>query len=195
MSRYWSILIGAAFAAGISGIFGLTSSGKIGGTIPTVRAEVPMTKPNSELAELKAEVASLKLRIATYAAMNDVDYHSQNLWFAGMAGNWPLAEFYWEKILLHMRWTKVAYLAEKDVSSHAAKLAENAAAIEKSPNMQVGNAIQKRDTTMFATTYRSMLQGCYNCHKAVDKPFLRPRMPVKPAQAIINVDPKATWPD
>lgn len=66
--------------------------------------------------------------------------------------------------------------------------------IESSPSMQVGHAIQSKDLTKFQGTYRSLLEGCYACHQAAGKPFLRPRMPVPPAQSIINVDPKATVP-
>jgi hypothetical protein len=61
--------------------------------------------------------------------------------------------------------------------------------------MQVGRAIQRQDVLAFSSTYRALLQGCYDCHKAQGMPYLRPRMPVKPAQAIINVDTRATWPD
>ena len=35
---------------------------------------------------------------------------------------------------------------------------------------------------------------CYACHKAVDKPYLRPQVPTEPASRIINFDPKANWP-
>ena len=35
---------------------------------------------------------------------------------------------------------------------------------------------------------------CYSCHKAADKPYLRPRVPTEPASRIMNFDPKADWP-
>jgi Transcriptional regulator PadR-like family len=36
--------------------------------------------------------------------------------------------------------------------------------------------------------------GCYACHRASDKPYLRPRIPEAPEARIINFDPAATWP-
>jgi cytochrome c553 len=38
------------------------------------------------------------------------------------------------------------------------------------------------------------LEGCYTCHKASDKPYLRPRIPEAPEAKIINFDPAAVWP-
>jgi hypothetical protein len=194
MSRYRSIVLSAFFAGSICSILFLGNSGQISGRMSAAQAQGANADPNSDLAELKAEIARLKTTTATAAAMNEVDYHAQNLWFSGRAGNWPLANFYWEKILLHMRGAKGTPPDGKEGASQQAKPEETASLIEKSPNMQVGNAIQRRDVVAFATTYRSLLEGCYNCHKAVGKPYLRPRMPVKPAQAIITVDPNATWP-
>ena len=46
----------------------------------------------------------------------------------------------------------------------------------------------------FTRAYRLTLEGCYSCHKASDKPYLRPRIPEQPASRIINFDPAATWP-
>src|SRR5437867_2659829 len=41
-------------------------------------------------------------------------------------------------------------------------------------------------------SYRRTLEGCYSCHKAADKPYLRPRIPEQPESRIINFDPAAT---
>ena len=38
------------------------------------------------------------------------------------------------------------------------------------------------------------LTVCYSCHKAADKPYLRPQVPTEPATRLINFDPKADWP-
>ncbi len=40
-----------------------------------------------------------------------------------------------------------------------------------------------------------MLEACYTCHKASDKPFLRPMIPLTEGQSIINLDPNAKWPE
>jgi hypothetical protein len=105
-----------------------------------------------------------KTKLAAYAAMNEVDYHSQNLWFAGTAGNWPLAEFYWQKILLHMRLTNAVGTSGSDDGLEQIDLEKYATLIERTPAMQVGDSIKQQDRRQFASTYRAMLQGCYECH-------------------------------
>jgi hypothetical protein len=46
----------------------------------------------------------------------------------------------------------------------------------------------------YRTAYRHTLEGWYSCHKAADKPDLRPQMPERPATTIINFDPNSIWP-
>ena len=36
--------------------------------------------------------------------------------------------------------------------------------------------------------YRHTLEGCSSCHKASDKPYLRPRIPEHPKSRIINFE-------
>jgi hypothetical protein len=165
-----------------------------GSLTPIVRAHEPESEDEADLTTLKAEILRLKEIIAESSAMYSVDYHAQSLWFAGKAGNWPLADYYWKKTLSHMHLAVKINPVRKDNAGQEVRLKEILQSIESSPSMQVGQAIQNQDLTKFQATYRSLLEGCYACHRAVDKPFLRPRMPVPPAQSIINVDPKATLP-
>ena len=46
----------------------------------------------------------------------------------------------------------------------------------------------------FEKSYRFTMETCYSCHKAADKPFLRPQIPTQPESPIINFDAKADWP-
>jgi hypothetical protein len=59
---------------------------------------------------------------------------------------------------------------------------------------QVEDAIKTKDREKFVAAYEFTLTTCYSCHKAADKPYLRPRIPDHPASAIINFDPNAAWP-
>lgn len=165
-----------------------------GSLTPIVRAQDPGSKDDAELTALKAELLRLKEIIAESSAMYSVDYHAQSLWFAGKAGNWPLADYYWKKTLSHMQFAIRINSVRKDSAAQEVRVKEILHSIETSPSMQVGHAIESQDLTKFQTSYRSLLEGCYACHRAAGKPFLRPRMPVPPAQSIINVDPKATSP-
>lgn len=144
---------------------------------------------------LMQDVATLKDKAADQAhSMMDVDYHFTNLWFAGKAENWPLAEFYWNETRSHMHWAVRIIPVRKDNAGQEVKLLGILEAIENTPSMQVGEAIKEKDVEKFEAVYRSLLEGCYTCHKASDKPYLRPQVPERPATAIINFDPNATWP-
>jgi len=55
--------------------------------------------------------------------------------------------------------------------------------------------IEAKDATKFATAYRQTIEGCYSCHKAAEKPYLRLQIPDHPEAPIINFDPAAKWPE
>jgi hypothetical protein len=42
--------------------------------------------------------------------------------------------------------------------------------------------------------YHQTIEGCYACHKASVKPFIRPQVAKALAEHIINLDPEAKWP-
>ncbi len=166
------LILGAAFFGPASGV-----------AAPAAPAQIDPT--DEELDQLQARVA-----------MVAVDYHASNLWFAGKSENWPLAEYYWTQTLNHIRLSvHVKGTPDRDDQpGNQASLAKIVKAIENSPNMQVGAAIEKKDLRQFLVSYRSLLEGCYACHKAAGMPYLKPRMPVPPASSIITVDAKAPWP-
>ncbi len=141
-------------------------------------ADEPAPAVNSEIDEIRAEMA-----------MFMADYHTSNLWFAARSENWPLAAYYWEKVMLHMRSS-----AAVD-STRKADLEAIIAAIDRSPVMNIDKAIERKDLRAFGEAYRNVLQGCFNCHKVAGMDYLRPRFPVPPSSAIISVDPNANWPE
>lgn len=67
-------------------------------------------------------------------------------------------------------------------------------AVENSPLKQLEEAIKGKDREKVVAAYRFTLESCYACHKAADKPYLHPKIPDRPAEPIINFDPKADWP-
>lgn len=147
-----------------------------------------VSEPESNIADLKAEIEQLKSKLLAASAMRDVDYHSQNLWFAGTAGNWPLATYYWEKIIPHLQ------LPSTGLTQSGSVTAQKQSKLAKDGETHIVAAIRNHDVRAFVPSYRSMLQSCYDCHKAAGKPFLRPRLPVPPAQSIITVKPNESWP-
>ncbi len=146
---------------------------------PMARAaeEKPAAAAPSDAEQLRAEMA-----------MFMADYHTSNLWFAARSENWPLAAYYWDKVTVHLN------SATAGDPTKQADLAAIKAALDRSPVANIDQAIEKKDLRAFGEAYRNLLQGCFNCHKVAGMDYLRPRFPVPPSSAIINVDPKAEWP-
>ena len=186
----------------IAALTGCDSSPPGAGTksisVPSARATT-IEKTNAENVPagntLTNDVATLKDKAPDQAhAMSDVDYHFSNLWFAARAENWPLADFYWKETRSHMKWAVRIIPVRKNNAGQEIKLQEILQSMENSPFMQVGKTIEAKDLQEFEKAYRFTLEGCYYCHKAADKPYLRPQIPERPASSIINFDPKADWP-
>ena len=60
--------------------------------------------------------------------------------------------------------------------------------------IELKRTIDGKDRAAFENVYKESLTVCYSCHKAADKPYLRPRVPAEPESRIINFDPRAAWP-
>lgn len=165
-----------------------------GSALPDARADVPKTK-TPDLATLAADVEVLKGKATDQShVMQDVAYHFTNLWFAGQHENWPLADFYRGEALSHLHWAVRVIPIRKDNAGRLIKLADILQAVENAPLKQLDTAIKAKDKAAFEKAYRFTLEGCYSCHKAVDKPYLHPQVPTEPEVKIINFDPKAEWP-
>jgi hypothetical protein len=150
-----------------------------------------------EVAALRAEVERLKGLVPDQAhAMEDVGYHFANLWFAAGQQNWPLADFYLAETRSHLRWAvrirPVRQTKTGDVDLNGLLDAvDNTAGVMLSA---IKTAIEEKNTSAFTNAYRQTIEGCYACHKASEKPFIRPQVPTSLAEHIINLDPEATWP-
>ena len=148
----------------------------------------------AEIAQLKAEIEQLKGRLPSQShAMMDVGYHFTNLWFAGRSKNWPLAQFYLNETRSHLRWA-VRIIPIRRIPGGEIDLRGLLEALDSAGLADIGKAIANKNTEGFTSAYRHALEGCYSCHKASDKPYLRPRIPEQPESRIINFDPAATWP-
>ncbi len=145
--------------------------------------------------ELAARVEVLERVVPDQAhVMADVGYHFTNLWFAGKAENWPLADFYLSETKSHLHWAVRVKPVRKDRLGKDINLEPILEAFENSQLKELKQAIDKKDRTGFEAVYRSCLTICYSCHKASEKPYLRPQIPTTPEAGVINFDPKADWP-
>ena len=148
-----------------------------------------------DVVALRAEVDRLKDAVPSQShAMTDVGYQFANLWFAGEKENWPLATFYLNETRSHIRWTIRIRPVRKDLAGNPVDLKGIFDGVETGVLSALKEAIEKKDRDQFVTSYRQTIEACYACHKASDKPFLRPMIPLTESQSIINPDPNATWP-
>jgi hypothetical protein len=147
-----------------------------------------------ELAALREEVDHLKELVPSQShTMQDVGYHYTNLWFAGQKGNWPLAAFYLNETRSHLKWA-VRVRPVRKTRAGDVDLEGIREAFDTSSLREVQQSIESGDPARFRAAYKHALEGCYSCHKASEKPFLRPQVPLEPEQRIIDTDPGANWP-
>jgi len=162
----------------------------------TLAQAADAAKSAPSLESLQQEIEHLKQLVPDQAhAMQDVSYHFTNLWFAGQQGNWPLAEFYFGETRSHLNWAVRLKPKRKDSQDREIDLIALLQAVETTPLKRLSEALAAKDQGGFDKAYRAMIeQGCYTCHKASDKPYLRPQVPQAPEVQVINFDPQAEWP-
>ena len=118
--------------------------------------------------------------------MADVGYHFANLWFAVENRNWPLAQYYLGETRSHLSWAVSLHPVRKTSAGTEVDLKGILDAVDNSFLSEVAKAIESTDTAKFKTAYQQTLVGCYACHTACEKPFLRLQVPTAPAASIIN---------
>jgi hypothetical protein len=188
-------IIGVTFLAGMMVGALFLSQSLFSIPLPSVARGQETVQPKPDLASLQAEIERLKQIVPDQAhAMHDVDYHFTNLWFAANQSNWPLAQFYFNETRSHLRWAVRIIPIRKDNAGKEVKLQDILQAMENSPLKQLEESITAKDREKFVAAYEFTLTTCYSCHKAADKPYLRPRIPDHPASAMMNFDPNAAWP-
>ena len=137
-----------------------------------------------------ADIERLKALVPSQShSMVDVGYQWTNLWFAADQKNWPLAEFYFEETRQHIQWSIRIRPIRKDLDGLDVDLKSIFDAVEVSSFAAVKIAIAQKDGAKFVTAYKLALDGCYACHKASGKPYLRPIIPQAPAQSLIDFAP------
>jgi hypothetical protein len=166
-----------------------TASAGCGGPTPAAASQPPGRE------DLEARMKALESLIPDQAhIMADVGDHFTNLWFAGTARNWPLADFYLNETRSHLHWAVRRIPIRKDNRGRDIDLTAILQAFENSQLAQLKAIIDRKDQPGFERVYKESLTVCYSCHKAADKPYLRPRVPAEPETRIMNFDPEAAWP-
>jgi hypothetical protein len=140
-------------------------------------------------------IQTIKDRLPDQAhAMQDVANQFTNVWVAGGKRHWELANFYLGETRNHLRWAVRIIPKRKDNAGREIDLPSILKAMENGPLAQLQSVIKAKDAEHFVAAYKLTMENCYACHKAADKPYLRPQIPTGPATQIVNFDPAATWP-
>jgi hypothetical protein len=165
------------------------------GVAPVVSAQQGRRNALPTMESLPAEVAQLKALVPSNShIMMDVQFHWTNLWFAGRKKNWPLALYFFNESRGHIQWLIRKSPTTRGPDGKDVDLQGIFDGVDTSSLAAVKAAIEKGDSVQFAATYRTMLESCYACHKAVGRPYLRPMIPQVQVQSILNMDTNATWP-
>src|SRR6266852_747774 len=127
-------------------------------------------------------------------AMADVGYHFANLWFAVDKQNWPLANYFLGETRSHLKWAVRIHPVRKTSAGTEVDLKGILDAIDNSFLAQIDKSIADKDAAGFKATYRQTLTGCYACHTACEKPYLRPQVPNAPPVSILDFDPNSNGP-
>ena len=153
---------------------------------PSAVVPSPVADPGAEIAALRKEIEVLKGKVPDQShAMKDVAYHFTNLWFAGLNENWPLARFYCDETRAHMKWA-VRIIPVRKVQGGDLDLKPILDGIDQSLFAPLQKTIDAGSTEQFAEAYRQALGGCYSCHVAAEKPFLRLHVPEQPEVQIVD---------
>lgn len=189
MSGRWST-VGALFVG-----IGLGLAMGLGGILRSTEAKESPAVESRKLGELQAEMQAIKDRLPDQAhAMQDVGGQFANLWMAEQRRNWVLANFFWGETRSHLRWAVRIIPKRKDHAGREVDLVSILQALENGPLARLQAAIEAKDHDRFVAAYKFTMENCYACHKASDKPYLRPHIPTVPATQILNFDPGAKWP-
>jgi glucose/arabinose dehydrogenase/cytochrome c1 len=118
--------------------------------------------------------------------MMDVGYHFANLWFAAEKQNWPLANYYLDQARSHLKWAVRIQPVRKTTAGAEVNLNGILEAVDNTLLARINATIENKDAAGFQTAYRQAMEGCYACHAACEKPFLRVQVPDAPSATIIN---------
>jgi hypothetical protein len=163
---------------------------------PVDRTFAAAIDPTAQPAETAADVAALRAEVDRLKGivpdqshvMSDVAMHWGNLWFAARAGNWPLAQFCFDETRSHILWAIRVIPVRKNLKGEEIRLAEIFAPIDGTNLKAVGQTIHDKDPKAFETAYRHMLDSCYACHLAADKPYLRLHVPEHPPTPVLDFE-------
>ncbi len=178
-SKHMMAALSAAFIAGFI-LRGFLSPAPVHGQ------ETLMT---DEVSALKREVAAIRELLPDQAhAMADVSFHFANLYFAGQAENWELAQFYHNEVKSHLRWAVRIKPVRPLSAGGELALQPVLEFMETGVLSQVDQAIKNRQMEDFGVAYEAVRKSCFDCHQAAEKAFLRLRIPLMAPEPMLYLE-------
>jgi len=147
--------------------------------------EAPPKQSGVDAAQADAQKLSERFPDQSHVMM-DVGHHFANLWFAADKQNWPLANYYLGETRSHLKWAVRINPIRKTKGGADVDLRGILEAVDNTLLAEIDKAIENKDVAGFKTAYRQTIEGCYACHTACEKPFLRVQVPDAPGATIIN---------
>ena len=145
---------------------------------PSHAADAVVAPKADDLGALKAEVERLKGMVTDQShVMSDVSNHYCNLWFAGQAENWPLAQFYCDETRSHLKWAVRVIPVRKDREGREVDLRAILDALEQTTLKDLDSAVKSNDKSKFSAAYNAQLENCMACHRAVSKEYIKLHVP------------------
>jgi hypothetical protein len=185
---------------GVPGVLAVLCGTVIISVLPLTAGVAAQGRRNAvptDLPGLSAEVGRIQQLLANQShVMADLSFQYSNLWFAGLRKNWPLAQFFYNESRGRVRWMVRISPIVQDPDKKDVDLQGIWDAVDKDVWSLIQTAIDQKDVVKFQAAYKLGLdKGCYSCHKAVGRPYLRPQVPTAMPQTIITYDPNAKWPE
>ena len=134
----------------------------------------PAEDPETRLMELREELVE-RFTPGLHTLMVDLGIRHASLWFAGEAGNWPLADY-----MIH----ELEELVEEIEELHPVYREVEVAALLREmthPAVEsVEEAVEDEDGVAFADAYDRLTAACNACHVASDRAALVIQRPTAP---------------
>jgi len=137
----------------------------------------------ARLSEVQAELEG-RFTPGLHTLMVDLSMRHATLWFAGEAGNWPLADY-----MVHEFEELVEEIEELHPIYHEVRVAELLSEMTTPAVEGLAGAVAEGNGDAFRAAYDQLTTACNACHIASDRSSIVIQRPVAPPLTNIRFDP------
>ncbi len=120
-----------------------------------------------------------------HSLMMEMEHRHAALWFAGEAGNWPLADYF-----LHEFEELVEDIEELHPTYRGIPVAEMLAEMTTPAVERMEDAVAAGDRAAFAAAYDQLTMACNACHVAADRAAIVVQRPTSPPLTNLRYQPR-----